>query len=173
MFQCQETTPTKSFACEISVRGSFSQFNFRINCSVLEKHKIFTSRKFPAIRYHYINYKIMESVYAVWLAFWRFSRCYCSAHACMAIIVFVHYVNIDHLAISNIVPVDWASFCECLGGCNPWNPPLDPPLLSLYRELSIASCVRELESMVPIYSCLDAIGHQIWVRVAQTCQPSI
>ncbi len=40
-FQCQETTPTTSFACEIPVRGSFSQLNFRVDCSALEKRENF------------------------------------------------------------------------------------------------------------------------------------
>ncbi len=46
--QCQETTPTNSFAREIPLRGSLSQF-----CSDLEKRKICTScisRKFPPVR---------------------------------------------------------------------------------------------------------------------------
>ncbi len=38
--QCQETTPTKSFACEIAVRGGPSQFHFRVNCSALGKHEM-------------------------------------------------------------------------------------------------------------------------------------
>ncbi len=48
-FQCQETTPTTSFACEIPVRGSFPIFNFRVDCSALEKRKNLHHTKFPTI----------------------------------------------------------------------------------------------------------------------------
>ncbi len=41
-FQCQETTPTNSFACEIPVRGSLSQFKFLRLLSALEKREIFS-----------------------------------------------------------------------------------------------------------------------------------
>ncbi len=41
-FQCQETIPTRSFACEMPVRGSFSQFKFsrRLLCPRLHHTKI-------------------------------------------------------------------------------------------------------------------------------------
>ncbi len=38
-FQCQETTPTTSFACEIPVRRA--SLNFRADCSALEKRENF------------------------------------------------------------------------------------------------------------------------------------
>ncbi len=38
--QCQETTPTNSFAYEIPVCGSLSQFLFRVNYSALKKREM-------------------------------------------------------------------------------------------------------------------------------------
>ncbi len=60
-FQCQETTPTTSFACEIPVRGSFSQFLF--SRWLLCPRKTW---KFPAIwvqLLYYYNYNLLCSIH--------------------------------------------------------------------------------------------------------------
>ena len=51
-FQCQETTPTNSFACEIPVRGSLSQF-YLVNYSILKKHEILHPTKISRYKKNY------------------------------------------------------------------------------------------------------------------------